>query len=122
MKSGGHLGYDEGAHHTGGVAGHQCSGCCIAKERNTLGSLSEIREQCISKISDLVGGILPKLLPWKLISHQINLIDPNKWINYHLPKCHNCYTLCQATSRPGVQVWVRLGLGWSSGFKWTWLQ
>jgi len=22
-----------------------------------------------------------------MINHQINLIDPNKWINYHLPKC-----------------------------------
>ena len=59
----------------------------LPKGRNTLGSLSEIREQWINKISDLVAGIPPKLLPWRMINHQINLIDPDKRINYHLPKC-----------------------------------
>ena len=59
----------------------------LLKGRNTLSLLSEIREQWINKISDLVAGIPPKLPPWRMINHQINLIDPNKWINYHLPKC-----------------------------------
>ena len=57
------------------------------KVRNTLGTLPELREPWIDKISDLVGGVPPKLPPWRLINHQINLIDPNKWINYHLLKC-----------------------------------
>ena len=32
-------------------------------------------------------GGTPKLPLWWLINHEINLIDPNKQINYHLPKC-----------------------------------
>ena len=35
----------------------------------------------------LFRGVPPKLPPWQLINHQINLIDPDKWINYRLPKC-----------------------------------
>ena len=54
---------------------------------NTLGSLPELRERWINKISDLVRGVSPKLPPWQLINHQINLIDPDKWINHCLPKC-----------------------------------
>ena len=59
----------------------------MPKVRNTLGTLPELREQWIDKISDLVGGVPPKLPPWRLINHQINLIDHDKWINYHLLKC-----------------------------------
>ena len=57
------------------------------KGRNTLGSLPELRERWIDKIADLVGGVPPKLPPWCLINHQINLINLNKQINYRLPKC-----------------------------------
>ena len=49
--------------------------------------LPELRERWIDKISDLVGGVPPKLPPWRLINHQINLINPDKRINYRLPKC-----------------------------------
>ena len=55
--------------------------------RDTLGSIPELRERWIDKISDLVGGVPPKLPPWRLINHQIKLIAPDKRINYHLPKC-----------------------------------
>ena len=48
------------------------------KGRNTLGSLPELRERWIDKISDLVGGVPPKLPPWRLINHQIKLINPDK--------------------------------------------
>ena len=57
------------------------------KVRNTLGTLSELRERWIDKISDLVRGVPPKLPPWQLINHQINLLDTNKQINYHFLKC-----------------------------------
>ena len=49
--------------------------------------LPELREQWIDKISDLVWGVPPKLPPWQLSNHPINLIDPDKRITYHLPKC-----------------------------------
>ena len=49
--------------------------------------LSTLRESWIDKIIDLVSGILPKVPPFRMINHEINLIDPNKWINYHLPNC-----------------------------------
>ena len=41
----------------------------------------------MDKIIDLVSGILPKVLLFRMINHQINLIDPNKQIHYQLPKC-----------------------------------
>ena len=55
--------------------------------RDALGSIPELRERWIDKISDLVGGMPPKLPPWQLINHQIKLIAPDKQINYCLPKC-----------------------------------
>ena len=44
--------------------------------------LSALRESWMDKIVDLVSGILPKVLPFRMINHQINLIDLNKWIHY----------------------------------------
>ena len=41
----------------------------------------------MDKITDLVNGIPPKIPPFMMINHEINLIDLNKPINYHLPKC-----------------------------------
>ena len=41
----------------------------------------------MDKIIDLVSGVLPKVPLFRMITHQINLIDPNKWIHYQLPKC-----------------------------------
>jgi len=49
--------------------------------------LSTIRESWMNKIADLVNGVPPKVPPFKMINHEINLIDPNKWIKYCLPKC-----------------------------------
>ena len=53
----------------------------------TTEGLSALRESWMDKIVDLISGILPKVPPFKMINHQINLIDPNKWIHYRLPKC-----------------------------------
>ena len=49
--------------------------------------LSTLRESWMDKIADLVNGIPPKVSPFRMTNHEINLIDPKKWINYHLPKC-----------------------------------
>ncbi len=49
--------------------------------------LSVLREQWMNKIIDLVSGIPPQIPPLRMINHEIKLIDPDKWINYRLPKC-----------------------------------
>ena len=41
----------------------------------------------MDQITDLVSGVLPKVPPFRQINHEINLVDPNKRINYRLPKC-----------------------------------
>ena len=41
----------------------------------------------MDKIIDLISGIPPKVLPFRMINHQINLIDLDKRIHYQLPKC-----------------------------------
>ena len=41
----------------------------------------------MDKIVDLISGVPPKVLPFRMINHQINLIDPNKRIHYRLLKC-----------------------------------
>ena len=38
-------------------------------------------------ITDLISGVPPKVPPFRQIDHEINLVDPNKRINYRLPKC-----------------------------------
>ena len=39
------------------------------------------------KITDIVGGVPPKLPPFWEVNHEIKLIDPGKQIIYCLPKC-----------------------------------
>ena len=48
-------------------------------------------------ITDLVSGIPLKLPLIREINHKINLIDPEKRIHYHLPKCpeHFCEELSE---------------------------
>src|SRR6266481_9038765 len=41
----------------------------------------------MNKIIDLVSGIPLQIPPLRMINHEIKLIDPDKWINYRLPKC-----------------------------------
>src|SRR6266481_469159 len=59
------------------------------EEANTSSRLSGLREQWLWKISDLIGGIPPRLPPLREINHHINLMDLGKWITYCLPKCPN---------------------------------
>src|SRR6266481_347816 len=57
------------------------------EEANASSRLSGLREQWLRKILDLIGGIPPRLPLLHEINHHINLIDPDKWITYRLPKC-----------------------------------
>src|SRR6266481_7746840 len=58
---------------------------CRAKPAND--KLSVLRERWMNKIIDLVSGIPPQIPPLRMINHEIKLIDPDKRINYRLPKC-----------------------------------
>ena len=46
-----------------------------------------LRAQWMDQITDLVSGVPPKVPPLRQINHKINLVDPDKRINYRLPKC-----------------------------------
>ena len=46
-----------------------------------------LRAQWMDWITDLVSGVPPKVPPFHQINHEINLVDPDKRINYRLPKC-----------------------------------
>src|SRR6266481_5383679 len=60
---------------------------CRAKPAND--KLSVLRERWMNKIIDLVSGIPLRIPPLRMINHEIKLIDPDKQINYRLPKCPN---------------------------------
>ena len=53
----------------------------------TAEGLSALRELWMDKIVDLVSGVPPKVPLFRMINHQINLIDLNKRIHYRLLKC-----------------------------------
>ena len=46
-----------------------------------------LQAQRMDWITDLISGVPPKVPLFHQINHEINLVDPNKWINYQLPKC-----------------------------------
>ena len=54
-----------------------------------------LQEKWMEKIADLVGGIPLELPPLQEVNHQINPINPDKEIQYWLPKCpkHFCEEL-----------------------------
>ena len=60
-----------------------------------------------NNIFDLVSGIPLKLPPIWEVNHEINLIDPEKHIHYHLPKCpeHFHEELSQKIERYTTAQW-----------------
>jgi len=78
MKSGGRLAQAKLPTMQEGQLDINAAAAALPGGRNTLGSLSKLRERWINKIFDLVEGVPPKLPPWRLINHQINLINPHK--------------------------------------------
>ena len=60
-----------------------------------------------NNITDLVSGIPLKLPPIQEVNHEINLIDPEKCIHYHLPKCpeHFRKELSQKIERYTTAQW-----------------
>ena len=41
----------------------------------------------MDRITDLVSGVPPKVPPFCQINHETNLVDPDKRINYRIPRC-----------------------------------
>ena len=41
----------------------------------------------MDRVTNLISGVPPKVPPFRQINHEINLVDPNKQVNYRLPKC-----------------------------------
>ena len=72
-----------------GIIPHIHSGTVVSLRgmKPTTKGLSVLRESWMDKIVDLISGVPPKVPPFRMIKHQINLIDPNKQIHYRLPKC-----------------------------------
>ena len=61
----------------------------------------------LHSITDLVSGIPLRLPPIREVNHKINLIDPEKHIHYHLPKCpeHFREELSQKIERYTTAQW-----------------
>ena len=59
-----------------------------------------LQVQWMDKITNLISGVPPKVPPFHQINHEINPIDPNKWINYQLPKCPDTLLLRRSASTP----------------------
>ena len=70
--------------------------------------LSELREQWMDKIADLVRGIPAKLPPFREVNHEIKLVDPGKRIIYRLPKCPDMLKaeLAEKISQYSARWWV----------------
>jgi len=54
----------------------------IRGSRNAPHELATLREHWMDEITDLVSGVPPKVPPFRMVNHEINLIDPDKRINY----------------------------------------
>ena len=70
-------------------------------------NIPQLRRSWDNNITDLVSGIPLKLPPIWEVNHKINLIDPEKHIHYHLPKCpeHFHKELSQKIERYTTAQW-----------------
>ena len=59
----------------------------VKGSRNAPHNYATLCKHGLDKITDLISGVPPKVPLFCVVNHEINLIDPNKWINYQLPKC-----------------------------------
>ena len=70
-------------------------------------NIPQLLQSWDNNITNLVSGIPLKLPPIREVNHEINLIDPEKCIHYHLPKCpeHFCEELSQKIERYTTAQW-----------------
>ena len=57
----------------------------------TDNDIPQLRNKWREKYAAIFGSIPLELPPFREVNHKINLVDPNKRINYHLPKCPEHY-------------------------------
>ena len=94
-----------------GVDTDRCSECLRAALSHDVilreNNIPQLRRSWDNNITDLVSGIPLKLLPIQEVNHKINLIDPEKCIHYHLPKCpeHFHEELSQKIERYTTAQW-----------------
>jgi hypothetical protein len=69
---------------------------CIASPHSGLEGVAthqipQLMDQWKEKYPDLFGSIPLELPPFREVNHEINLMDLDKCIHYHLPKCPEHY-------------------------------
>jgi 1-aminocyclopropane-1-carboxylate deaminase/D-cysteine desulfhydrase-like pyridoxal-dependent ACC family enzyme len=60
-------------------------------QKLTMEDIPWLHEQWIEEFKDLYREIPLRLLPLRLVNHEIRLIDPDKQYYYCLPKCADHY-------------------------------
>ena len=73
----------------------------------TDNDIPQLRNKWREKYTAIFGSILLELPPFREVNHEINLVDPNKRINYRLPKCpeHYCSELSEKIQRYTTAKW-----------------
>jgi FtsZ-binding cell division protein ZapB len=54
---------------------------------HTEEELANLRQGWHDRYQEILQGVPEELPPLRAVNHEINLIDPNKKYNYHLPRC-----------------------------------
>ena len=57
----------------------------------TDNNIPQLRNKWREKYTAIFGSIPLELPPFREVNHEINLVDPDKQINYCLPKCPEHY-------------------------------
>jgi hypothetical protein len=57
------------------------------KARLTEEDIPQLRERWKEEYQDIVNGVPEERSPFRVVNHEINLIDDNKVYKYHLPRC-----------------------------------
>ena len=89
----------------------RCSECLRAALSHDIvpqdDDIPQLHRSWDNNITDLVSGIPLKLPPIQEVNHEINLIDPEKRIHYHLLKCpeHFHEELSQKIERYTTAQW-----------------
>ena len=73
----------------------------------TDNDIPQLRNKWREKYAAIFGSIPLELPPFREVNYEINLVDPDKRINYRLPKCpeHYCSELSEKIQRYTTAKW-----------------
>ena len=73
----------------------------------TDNNIPQLRNKWRENYAAIFGSIPLELPPFREVNHEINLVDPDKRINYRLPKCpeHYCPELLEKIQRYTTAKW-----------------